>query len=216
MAKNEKNAPPAEPEAAQTPEEKPAPPAKGGNMKLIIIVVIAMLVGGIGAFGAIKVLGGGSSAPVEEPTEEVSKDAEPKEKEEPIEAPKRDNADKEASKKGEAEAGAEGEEGAEEVFIPQNIELKPFVANLGSSGGRKFLKLTMSVEVDTQELSDEVNQKMPQFRDTILLLLSSLSYDDIATLDGKQRLRSQVLNRINSQLSTGKVKNIYFSEFVMQ
>ena len=215
MAKNEKNAPAAEPETEKSTDEKAAPPPKSGNMKLIIIVVVAMLIGGVGAFGALKVLGGGSSAPVEETTEEVTEETET---EEAIEAPKRDGEEKDAPKKGkdDAEEKGEGKEGEEEVFMPQNIELKPFVANLGSSGGRKFLKLTMSVEVDTLELSDEVNQKMPQFRDTILLLLSSLSYDDIATLDGKQRLRNQVLNRINSQLSTGKVKNIYFSEFVMQ
>jgi len=79
-----------------------------------------------------------------------------------------------------------------------------------------MLKLTMSVEAESQELADEINAKMPMFRDTILLLLSSIQSDDVAGLDGKQRLKNQMINRINPNLNRGKIRNLYFSEIVVQ
>ncbi|MDR2946419.1 MAG: flagellar basal body-associated FliL family protein [Candidatus Adiutrix sp.] len=213
-AQKGKTPPPAEEESKSSAGESGAPAAaapakKGGKLKLIIIVVLALVVGGGGAVGVMKFMGGGSQpeaaaeAPEGEPAEPAG---------EGEAAPAKEGA---APAEG-GEGGEGGEEGVEPVADvgPQNIEFKPFVVNLG--GGNRFLKLTMSVEADTQELADEINKKMPQFRDLILMLLSSLSYDDISTLDGKVRLRNQMLNRINIQLSAGKVRNIYFSEFVMQ
>lgn len=203
MAKKEKN-PPVEEEAKSGGAigEQPAPSKKGGKMKLIIVVVLALVVGLGGGVAAMKFMGGGS-----QPETTAESPAPGTDSEAPVEKSKQA-----------AEHGAAPEEGLEaiEPAGPQNIEFKPFVVNLNDAGGKRFLKLTMSVEAETQALADEINAKTPQFRDIILLLLSSLSYDDIATLDGKMRLRNQMLNRINTQLSSGKVKNIYFSEFVVQ
>lgn len=201
MAKNEKN-PQVEAESKGDAKaaEPQAAPKKGGKMKLIIIVVLALVLGVGGGIAAMKFMGGGS-----QPETTAESPAPGADSAAPVEKPQ-------------AAPGAVPEEGLEglEPAGPQNIEFKPFIVNLNDADGKRFLKLTMSVEADTQDLANEINAKTPQFRDIILLLLSSLSYDDIATLDGKMRLRNQMLNRINTQLTSGKVKNIYFSEFVVQ
>lgn len=196
MAKKEKTPPAPESEAKGEGGAAEAPEApKKGKLKLILIVVLAMVLGAGGAFAALMLLGGkGGEEAVK--VEEAA----------PAEASAEEGA-----------APAEGEATAEgEVVGPQNIEFKPFIVNLSDGSGKRYLKMSMSVEVDSEALGQEINNKMPMFRDTILLLLSSLSYDDISTLDGKMRLRNQILNRINTQLSSGKIKNIYFSEFVVQ
>lgn len=219
MALKKEKTPPAPPPAKEVvADEKDAPKKKGGPLKLIIIGVAAMVIGIGGTVAVMTLLGGGSAPPAE--VQDSAVEAAPAEAgEAPIEAPRR--ADSEAAApaaSGEEGAGGEGagEGEAAAPVGPQNIELKPFIANLGDGGGKRYLKLTMSVEAETPELAAEINQKMPQFRDLILMLLSSLSYDDISSLDGKMRLRNQMLNRLNTQLSSGKVKNIYFSEFVVQ
>ena len=214
MAKKEKTPPPPpeDSKAGGEPAAEAAPAKKGGKLKLIIIVVAAMAVGGGGAFAALKILGGGSPPPAESAVTETPPPPQPGTDSETSISSPTNNVPKKAE--GDAAAGEGGE--VVEPAGPVNIEFKPFVVNLGDGGGKRFLKLTMSVEAETPELEQEINAKMPQFRDIILLLLSSLAYDDIATLDGKMRLRSQMLNRINTQLSSGKIKNIYFSEFVVQ
>jgi flagellar FliL protein len=47
-------------------------------------------------------------------------------------------------------------------------------------------------------------------------LLSSKTYSELATLHGKERLKSEIMIRLNSILKTGSVKNVFFTEFVMQ
>lgn len=210
MAKQSKN-PPVDEELknGEGGGEAPAPTKKGGKLKLIIIVVLALVIGvGGGLVGAKFFLGGKEPA-------EVTAEGEAAKAEAPAEGEKKPAAEGEHKKP--AGEGGEGEklEGLDPAG-PQNIEFKPFVVNLNDAAGKRFLKLTMSVEADTPELAAEINTKMAQFRDIILLLLSSLSYEDISTVDGKMRLRNQMLNRININLTSGKIKNIYFSEFVAQ
>lgn len=213
MAKSEKA--PAEEtkvEAERSADAAPAPKG-GGKMKLIIIVVAALVVGLGGGIAAMKFMGGSTPPPETETVSAetpVDPDSPP-----PIEAPRRAGSEN-APPPPQGASGAEGDPAAAEALGPVNIEFKPFIVNLNDSGGKRFLKLTMSIEAETEALATEINNKMPQFRDVILLLLSSLSYDDIATLDGKMRLRNQMLNRINTQLTAGKIRNIYFSEFVVQ
>ena len=211
MAKKEKN-PPAEKVNPGSEATGAEAPKKSGKLKLIIIFVVALLLGVGLAVGAMKFIGGGSAtlehaAEADAEEEQIPESSPANNTDAPIQAP--------TNKAG--NDGHGGQEGASAVEQqgPHNIEFKSFVVNL-SGPGKRFLKLSMSVEADTQELADEINSKMHQFQDIILLLLSSLSYDDIATLDGKMRLRNQMLNRINTQLSGGKVRNIYFSEFVVQ
>ena len=200
MAKKEKTpAPPADAESAGDGGSAEAPASKGGKLKLILIVVLAVLIGAGGTFAAQKFLGGSDSTAEDAPKSEETT------------APETIPAGGESGPDAQTAAPAETE-----AVGPQHIEFKPFIVNLNDGGGKRYLKLTMSVEVDSEALGLEINSKMPMFRDTILLLLSSLSYDDISTLDGKLRLRSQMLNRINTQLTSGKIKNIYFAEFVVQ
>ncbi|MDL2259608.1 flagellar basal body-associated FliL family protein [Deltaproteobacteria bacterium OttesenSCG-928-K17] len=212
MAKKEKT-PPAPEAAGGDSGTEAAAPKKGGKLKLILMVVGAMVIGAGLAFGALTFFGGGSSEPAAVAENEAGAEDAPAPEDghaPPVAAP----TDR-AGDGGHGAAPAEGE-GEAQPEGPQIIEFKPFTVNLNDAGGKRFLRLTMSLEVTTAALGQEVNTKMPQFRDTILLLLSSLSYDDIATLDGKMRLRNQMLNRINSQLTSGKIRNIYFSEFVVQ
>ncbi|MBW2087159.1 MAG: flagellar basal body-associated FliL family protein [Deltaproteobacteria bacterium] len=57
---------------------------------------------------------------------------------------------------------------------------------------------------------------MPQIKDSLLVLLSSKTFIDIKTVEGKMRLRMEIIGRINNFLTSGRVKNVYFTEFVVQ
>ncbi len=53
-------------------------------------------------------------------------------------------------------------------------------------------------------------------RDGVLTILSSKNYKDIITAEGKSALREEIKARLNQQVTTFKVQNVYFSEFVVQ
>ena len=78
------------------------------------------------------------------------------------------------------------------------------------------IEFKMELEVASDEGRLKVEKYMPKLRDTILLLLSSLSFEEINTLEGKIALKQALLSRVNQILSKGVVQRIYFSEFVVQ
>lgn len=94
--------------------------------------------------------------------------------------------------------------------------MKPFIVNLVDEEGGRFLKVKFEMELSSKDLVTELEKRMPQLTDSVIMLLSSKSYKDIATYEGKERMRHQLMIRLNSFLETGSIKRIYFTEFVMQ
>jgi len=103
-----------------------------------------------------------------------------------------------------------------EEALSQTFTMETFVVNLNDPGGKRYLKTNIELEYVTAEMGEELKHRLPQLRDLILLLLSSKSLDDIQTVDGKIALRRELIQRINQVLTTGKIRNLYFTEFVIQ
>ncbi len=91
-----------------------------------------------------------------------------------------------------------------------------FIVNLTDAQGTRYLKVTMQLEMSHEMLAAEIDQRLPQIRDEVITLLSSKSFDDVSTIAGKRALKRGILNSMNKYLTTGKVLNVYFSEFVVQ
>ena len=53
-------------------------------------------------------------------------------------------------------------------------------------------------------------------RDGILDLLSSKTLADLSDALGKQRLREEIILRVNNSISRGRISKVYFTEFVIQ
>lgn len=94
--------------------------------------------------------------------------------------------------------------------------LEPFTVNLLSESGRRYLKVEMNLEIGGEELSPELEEKKPIFRDIIIRQLSSKSLEEISTLKGKDKLKEEIVRELNTRLKDGKVKNVYFTDFVVQ
>ncbi|MFC3847856.1 flagellar basal body-associated protein FliL [Helicobacter baculiformis] len=92
----------------------------------------------------------------------------------------------------------------------------PFVVNLISQNGRRYLKASISLELNDPKLLEEVKVKETAIRDTIIEILSSKSIEEISTLKGKNKLKEEVRSNINSFLIDGFVKNVFFTDFVIQ
>ncbi len=111
---------------------------------------------------------------------------------------------------------AQSPEKALEPRIGVIIELDPFVVNLADPKARHFVKTTIALELTSERAKDDVQKLMPKIRDEIILLLSSQTIEDILTMDGKIRLRDQIISRVNRIIGEGRVLNAYFSRLVVQ
>jgi flagellar FliL protein len=94
--------------------------------------------------------------------------------------------------------------------------LDTMIVNLADHGGKRYLRVTMALELSDVEAEATIESRLPQIRDAILMILPAKNYDDISTTEGKIALRTEVMEKINGLMTKGKVNNIYFTEFVVQ
>ncbi len=103
-----------------------------------------------------------------------------------------------------------------EVSIVYPIE--PFIVNLlDKTGlGKRYLKVTIKLELMGEEAKAVAEAQKTRLKDTILMLLSGLAFNEINTIEGKLDLKQSLLSRINQVLGAGVVRRIYFTDFVVQ
>jgi flagellar protein FliL len=95
-------------------------------------------------------------------------------------------------------------------------KMETMIVNLADQGGKRYLRITMELELSSTQLTEEIERRLPQLRDALLMILPSKQYADIATTEGKISLRNEIAARMNHLLKKGTVKAIYFTEFVVQ
>ncbi len=181
-------------------KKEEAAPAKGGLLKnkkvLIIIVAAVVVIGGAAAFFLLK--GGGDEGGAEDGHEAKAEKHAP------------------AKKKDSGGHGGGDDHGGDGDGGPTVHHLKPFIVNLQDQSGGRYLKLTLNLELTSPESAGSLKVNDPKIRDSIIILLSSKSYADIGTVEGKYKLRDEIVNRINQFLPDNSVKTAYFTEFVIQ
>ncbi len=101
--------------------------------------------------------------------------------------------------------------------VPQFFyDLDTFIVNLADEDGSRYLKVKMTLALSNKEVQKEIEKKLPVIRDAIITVISNKYYKDVATPAGKLALKREIMARINIILTTGKVVDIYFTEFVAQ
>ncbi|ACG57340.1 flagellar basal body-associated protein FliL [Hydrogenobaculum sp. Y04AAS1] len=94
--------------------------------------------------------------------------------------------------------------------------LGSFLVNLADKNANTYAKVSITLELSNEKVQQEVVKRLPIIKDAIINLLSSKTYDEIRTPEGKEELRLELIKRINAILVTGGVQNIYFTQFIVQ
>jgi flagellar protein FliL len=97
-----------------------------------------------------------------------------------------------------------------------NMPLEPFLVNLADKESRRYLKLKVELEVNNEETAKELEKSMPRMRDALILLLSSKTYLDLSSLQGKQQLKQEIKQKVTSLPGGNKISDVFFTEFVAQ
>lgn len=174
-------------EGAEGEDGEGAP--KKGKKKLIIIIAAVVLLAGIGG-GAAMMLGG-KKAPKE--GEEATEHAEG-------EKPKLDEHGNPLPPAG-----------------PTYYELPQFLVNLNSPSGRvSFLKMSVTLQLKNAEAVAVMDANKPRVLDSFNTYLRELRPADVQGSAGIYRLRGELMTRLNATVEEGLVKDILFSEIIVQ
>ena len=103
----------------------------------------------------------------------------------------------------------------QEVGIMYKLD-PAFIVNLADPEATVYARVSITLELANQEVLQEVQKKEPMIRDAIIEIISSKTSEELKRPEGKEQLKMEILKRINTILTKGGVRNVYFIEFVVQ
>lgn len=114
---------------------------------------------------------------------------------------------------------AETEEEPEEAKGPPIYEkLDQFTVNLAD--GDSYLQVEIHLQVAGSDVQQKIKQRMPEVRDGIIRLLSSMSAEELSVPEGKDLLADEVQHHINGVVGANRpskgVKKVLFNAFIIQ
>lgn len=117
----------------------------------------------------------------------------------------------------EAEKTEEELKAEAEALKPVYYELPEFLVNLTAPGNRvSFLKMSVTLELKDKAALEVVKANKPRIVDTFNTYLRELRPSDVQGSAGIYRLRGELMARINGTIEEGVVKDILFSEIIVQ
>jgi flagellar FliL protein len=184
---------------------------KGGNNKLVMIIIAANLVITLGMIGVLVM--------------SFQKDRKEAQAVDMVASEEHGGGGEHGEGGGGGEHGGGSEHGGGDKSSEKKgssnygkmIQLEQFTVNLSTPGtvNPKFVRVNISVEVPTSETENEVQQKMPQVRNTIIDLFNSKRPTDLVTAEGRDYLKEEIRNAMNSFMVSGRVKSVFFTNFAV-
>ena len=97
----------------------------------------------------------------------------------------------------------------------------PLVVNFaGEDGSTRYLQMTVQAMARDQAVIDAIKTHAPAIRNNFLLIIGNRDYNSLASVEGKEQLRADMLEEARAILkrNTGApgIEEIYFTSFVMQ
>jgi len=99
---------------------------------------------------------------------------------------------------------------------PILVDIADITINLADTDVSRFLRAKIKLEVRSPEAQIKVEQNMIKINDMVITLLSSKTFAEIRTPQGKYDLKEDLIYRMNRLMSGKPVKNMYFTDFVSQ
>ncbi len=95
------------------------------------------------------------------------------------------------------------------------VSIPTVTINLADKDTIRYLKVGFDVELSTKDSAQALEEQKARIRDSIIILLSSKTYADIASTEGKLKVKNEIATRLNQILGVPRVVQIYFNEFVI-
>ena len=91
------------------------------------------------------------------------------------------------------------------------------IVNLQSEAARmRFLKLRVSLEVEGDQAAESVRQLMPRVMDGFQLYLRALTLEEVRGAAGMQRLKEEMIARVNLAVQPAQVTDVLLKEMLVQ
>ncbi len=109
------------------------------------------------------------------------------------------------------------EAGSGETDVALIYTLDKMTVNLAGEP-KRLMQIEVNLEMLNKEGFEEVMdiERRAKVRDRVMTLLGVQTFADVEPIQGKLFLKDRIARELNSMLDQGIVKNVFFSEFVVQ
>jgi flagellar FliL protein len=91
-----------------------------------------------------------------------------------------------------------------------------FVVSIFDREKVHYLRIKVALELSNQAVSDEITIKDPQIKDAMIFVLGDFTVRELLDNQAKLLVKDVLLKTLGKILGTGKVIDVYFTEFVVQ
>ncbi|MEE9605546.1 MAG: flagellar basal body-associated FliL family protein [Candidatus Scalindua sp.] len=96
------------------------------------------------------------------------------------------------------------------------VSMETVVVNLGGISSNRYLRVQTSLEVDNENDQIMISEKEVILRDKMISFFSSKTMRDVETEGDLFKLRLELKDVLNGLVGSGIIKQIYFSDFIVQ
>jgi flagellar basal body-associated protein FliL len=104
----------------------------------------------------------------------------------------------------------------DEPRVQSTLHLETFVLNLADADQRSYLRVGIDLGLSTAAKAGEGSAPIAEVRDVILSVLTQGKVDELLTVEGKTRLKENLLHALQERVPQLGVEEIYFTEFLIQ
>jgi flagellar FliL protein len=109
-----------------------------------------------------------------------------------------------------------GKEPTETSVVYKLYRPLDFTVNLADKDQRRYLKATVTLAYESKALAKELDRRHAQLRDLMIEVLRRQMVDKLMDPDGTANLRSEMMTELNAVLTDGEIRDIYFTDFIIQ
>ena len=96
------------------------------------------------------------------------------------------------------------------------IAMDNITVNLADTDQSRFLRVKMKIEARDKAAEALIKANNAQIKDLVITILSSKTFNDVRTPQGKFALKEELSYRINQLIGGHPVNDVYFTDFVAQ
>ncbi|HEX3032842.1 MAG TPA: flagellar basal body-associated FliL family protein [Bacillota bacterium] len=111
-----------------------------------------------------------------------------------------------------------GEGSTTSASLGTSYDVGTFTTNIAGQDGSPthIVKVKVVLFLNDAKLSEEMDNKKPMVEDFIIKMLRGKTYEELNKPDSTDKLRKEIREKVNTFLATGRVENVFITDFITQ
>ncbi|HEY3330509.1 MAG TPA: flagellar basal body-associated FliL family protein [Capsulimonadaceae bacterium] len=105
---------------------------------------------------------------------------------------------------------------AEKPEVGAHMVLEEFLINLADPGNDRYLKTVVALGLKKEVSEEKFKEEVPVCRDAIVMVLTAKKLEDVKSVEGKTKLKEELVASINKAIGKKDVVEVYLQSFATQ